>query len=307
MTQISGRCPLLVLGATGMLGQALMAESQRQGLAVIGLSRSGSEVACDVCDDGALLAALSRLSPAMIVNAVALADVEACEMDRDRAWRLNARLPALLADWSVRNGSYLIHISTDHFFSGDANRLHSEDDPLRLVNEYARSKYAGECMALSCPGALALRTNIVGFRGWPERPTFVESMLARLGRREAVSLYSNYYTSSIAVAQFAEVMLDFVPLRPAGRMNLASCEVSSKLDFVLALANRCGLDSGACIVGSVGDHAGTPRAESLGLNVSRVESLLGRTMPTRKEVIDCLSREFGERNLCKSHSPTTIS
>ena len=76
-----------------------------------------------------------------------------------------------------------MYVSTDHYWQGDGRLLHAEDAPIQLVNEYARSKHAGERFALSGSGpSLALRTNIVGVRGWKGRPTFAEWAVGAIRR-----------------------------------------------------------------------------------------------------------------------------
>ena len=42
----------------------------------------------------------------------------------------------------------LYKISTDHFFTGDRDAKHRESDKVSLVNEYARTKYLGEILAM---------------------------------------------------------------------------------------------------------------------------------------------------------------
>jgi dTDP-4-dehydrorhamnose reductase len=299
--------PILVLGATGLLGQALTAVGAERGAGIVGLARRGSDITCDACDDRALAAVLEQVRPAVIINAAGLTDVEVCESNRDEAWRLNARMPGVLADLARVWGCYLVHVSTDHFYCGDGPRPHGEDETVRLVNEYARSKFAGEGLVLNVSEALVVRTNIVGFRGDRARPTFVEAMIDRLVRGESVALFTDFFTSSIAVRQLAEAILDLLPGRPRGRLNVASREVSSKRDFVMAMAAGLGLDSGYCRSGSVRELAGTPRAESLGLDVSRAEATLGRRLPTLAQVIGCLAREFGELHACLGNRSATTA
>ncbi len=63
-----------------------------------------------------------------------------------------------------------MQISTDHYFCGQGDLKHDESAPVTLLNEYARTKYAGEAFALTNPEACVIRTNVVGFRGWEVRP-----------------------------------------------------------------------------------------------------------------------------------------
>jgi len=73
-----------------------------------------------------------------------------------------------------------VHVSTDHYYTASNNIYHSEEDEVAPMNEYATSKLAGENLALTSPQALVLRTNIIGKRGWKNRPNFAEWVVNNL-------------------------------------------------------------------------------------------------------------------------------
>lgn len=289
---------ILVLGDTGMLGQALVREGRRRGLSMVGASRHSKDMAVDLNEDRSIAHVLSESRCGLVINTAAITSLDACERDPLRAYRMNARLPALLAHEAHRCGVVLVHVSTDHFFTGDKEALHDEHAPVQLLNEYARTKYAGECFALTCSGSLVVRTNIVGFRGKADTPTFVEWAMASLERKAPMTLFDDFYTSSLDVAAFSAALFDLLPMRPTGILNLASREVVSKRRFIERLADKLGLEHSHCGHGSVSELAGAPRAESLGLDVSKAEKLLGRSLPGLEEVLDNLVREYKERGAC---------
>lgn len=304
---LSRNNPTLILGASGMLGQALVLEGRRQGLNSIGVARREHPQAdrtLDVLDDAALTRAIVDTQPATVINAVAQVSLAACEADPGEAYRVNARLPARLAALSIEHGFQLVQVSTDHYFTGDGASRHGEESEVRLVNEYARTKYAGEAFALTAPDAWVLRTNLVGYRGSPRQPTFVEWALEGLARHTPMTLFADYFSSSISVRLFASILLEALPRRPSGLFNLAGSEVVSKLDFVEALAQAAGLDTRACKVGSVASLAGVQRAESLGLDVRRAEDLLQRKMPGLSDTIASLMSEYAERKSCVTTAPS---
>lgn len=278
---------VLLFGASGMLGQALLAEGRRRGMNMIGVARSAADIAMDMTDSLAVAELVTKLEPSIVVNAAAMASLSACEEDPCAAYLVNARAVSVLAEAAA--GAYFIQISTDHFYSGDGAALHDEDFPVRILNEYARGKFAGEAYALTHPNALVLRTNIVGFRD-RGTSTFVEWALESLQSGQAMTLLEDYYTSSIDVASFSSCLLDLLPKRPTGLLNLAAREVASKAQFIKTLAEAAGYELANCRSGSVRQLEGARRAESLGLDVRRAEQLLGYRLPTLSEVIDNLLR-----------------
>jgi dTDP-4-dehydrorhamnose reductase len=277
----------VVIGATGTLGRSTVAEAARRGHSVVGMARSGADLAVDVADADALIAALDTAEPDLVVNCAAIVDLAGCERDPGHAYVVNARAPGVLAEWSRAHDAALVQISTDHFFTGDGRAPHAEDAPVRLLNEYARTKYAGEVLAVTAPRALVVRTNLTGLRGVEGRPTFIEWVIGALQAGEHVKLFDDYFTSTLDADAVAVAVLDLVAGGATGLLNVASSQAASKEEFVLAVAARLGLPVPDYEVASV-RALPTPRAESAALDVSRAEALLGRRLPDLTETVDSL-------------------
>jgi len=286
----------LILGSTGMLGHALMNEARSRGLDAIGLARTGADRCADITDDAALHRIIGETRPDAVINTVALVSLDECEKDPARAYLVNARPASVLAGLCVNNGIYYVHISTDHYYSGDGNKKHDERHPVELVNEYARTKFAAECFTLLHPGALVLRTNIVGFRAVRRaQPTFVEWAFSALEEDAPMTMFRDFYTSSIDVRQFSRILFDLTAGKPSGVMNVASRDVRSKQNFIEALARRMGRKPTQCSAGSITELRGARRAASLGLDVAKAEQLLGYALPSFDQVIDSLMNEYNVR------------
>lgn len=292
----------LVLGDTGLLGQALLTRGKAQGLCVRGLSRHSPDLAHDVLTSGTLTRVLDEVQPTVIINAAGLVDINACERHPDAGWAANARLPALLAESCRLRGIRLVHISTDHYFCGDGRTPHPENAPVVLLNEYARSKYAGECLALTDPSALVIRTNIVGLRG-QSQPTFAEWLLDALERQTPIELFTDFFTSSLTASQLADAVFCLLDTAACGLLNVAARQGASKFEFAEALAKACGLSLAACRRGSLRHLAGAPRADSLVLDVTRTESLLGAKLPDLAEVVRQLAKEYRQHKISLENAP----
>jgi dTDP-4-dehydrorhamnose reductase len=286
---------ILIFGATGMLGQALVREARKRGHTVVGASRKGAECAVDLADRRAVGRAIAQTAPTHVINAAGLTDLDACEKDPAAAYTVNAGSVALMAEACRDRQIQLVQVSTDHFFTGDGDRKHDENAPVQLVNEYARSKHAGEQFALALPGALAVRTNVAGLRGWPGRPTFFEWAADALARRAPLSLFDDFFTSTIDAGALAVAIMDLTEADAAGLLNVASREVANKKRFVEALASAMGITLDWTTTGKV---AALPvkRAESLGLDVTRAEALLGYRLPDLAAVTAALAAAWRSRS-----------
>lgn len=287
---------VVVLGASGLLGQALMRQAALRGRRTVGLSRRTGVDLTALGSPQALATLLRPYAPALVVNAAAITSLEQCEQNASLACTLHARLPGLLAAWSRDSGVPWVQVSTDHYFSGPENRLHDEQAPVLLLNQYARSKHAGETLALQSPLALVARTNIVGRRGWPGQPTFAEWAVGALRSGQPFAGYTDSWTCSLEAGQCAAALLDLADGGARGLLNVACRESTCKADFISALAQALGLDA-QCLQRQPRPTTGLPRANTLGLDVRRAEQHLGRALPTAAEVTQALALVFKEKKV----------
>lgn len=104
---------------------------------------------------------IGKEKPDVILNCAAYTAVDLCEKEIDLCWKVNAEGPKNLAIAAQKNGSRLIHISTDYVFDGTKPVPHSysEDDPTNPLSQYGKSKLAGERYVLDCAeNSIILRT-----------------------------------------------------------------------------------------------------------------------------------------------------
>lgn len=154
---------VLVTGARGMLGRALVEVLAAAGHRVTAASRADLDVtdAAAVCAAvlGGCAAGSGAGRPDAVVNAAAWTAVDAAETDEAGAAALNADAPGLLASAAREAGAAMFHVSTDYVFDGTATEPWSEDAPVSPASAYGRTKAAGEAAVREAhPGALVVRT-----------------------------------------------------------------------------------------------------------------------------------------------------
>jgi dTDP-4-dehydrorhamnose reductase len=121
----------------------------------------------------------------------------------------------------------------------------------------------------------------------------VEWVIDELRHGKAVTGFTDYHTSSIDADSLAGILMELCRIRPSGVWNIAGGEVTSKYQFITALAFRLGFDAVLVSRGLLSDlQMSAVRAESLGLEVGRAEKMLGRPLPSFSKVIDNLALEY---------------
>jgi dTDP-4-dehydrorhamnose reductase len=155
---------VLVLGATGQVGGALLDALTAAGVPWRASTRSGLLpdgrpcARVDLAEAGSVAGALATLRPSLVINATAYTAVDKAESEPALAQRINADAVGELGEAAKRIGARVVHYSTDYVFPGDGDRAYREDDATGPVSAYGRSKLDGErALAASAADALTLR------------------------------------------------------------------------------------------------------------------------------------------------------
>jgi len=226
---------VLVTGATGMLGATLIPAMAARGHEVVRHSHSNpAGVQVDLTRRDLVLDFLRHESPDVIVNLVALTNVDRCEEAIDVASQMNVGVVENLAHWIEKEkpGCHLVQVSTDMVYDGAGP--HGEDSVL-LRNVYALSKYAGE-LAASKVGATVLRTNFFGRSACAGRTSFTDWIWTALRHGSPITVFDDVLFSPLSMATLSELICDVIRIKPAGVFNLGSRNGMSKADFALLFA-----------------------------------------------------------------------
>lgn len=98
----------------------------------------------DITKKESIIEAFKIISYDYIINCAAYTNVEQAERHPEKAYKANAEGVKNLAEVCNSNDCILIHISTDYVFDGKKNKPYTEGDITNPINEYGKSKLAGE-------------------------------------------------------------------------------------------------------------------------------------------------------------------
>lgn len=208
---------VLILGANGMLGSALLRYLARNPrLDVVGTIRTSATSAIlgssfnvrtfdgvRLASDEHLHALFGGVRADVVINCIGIVKQSAAIHDEAQVIALNALLPHRLARAAAETHTRMIQISTDCVFSGGKGGYREDDTP-DPIDLYGRSKLHGE---IDDGSALTLRTSIVGHE-IASRKGLVEWFLAARGpvRGYANAIFSGLPTTELAQAIEAHVL-----------------------------------------------------------------------------------------------------
>ena len=142
---------IMIIGSNGLLGQRLV-EYYRYNDNVELLCSSIEEYPNDegieymplnITSKNDVRAAIKSFYPDVVINTAAFSNVDACETEKDTAWKVNVDGVENLAKYAIISDAHLIHISTDYIFDGSSGPYDENSLPNPL-SYYGRSKLASE-------------------------------------------------------------------------------------------------------------------------------------------------------------------
>lgn len=200
---------VLVIGSTGMLGSAVLAQLSKLDLDVSEASRTKGfrfDAERDSCDD--LLLASGLTSQDFLVNCVGLTKAHINETDVstvERAARLNILFPIALARAAERIGVRIIQVATDCVFAGKDGD-YTEACAHDAHDIYGKSKSIGEVRS---ENVLHLRCSLVG----PElhgRKSLLFEWVRSLERGAIVDGYTDHKWNGLTSQAFGAIVAGIV-------------------------------------------------------------------------------------------------
>lgn len=238
---------VLVLGATGMLGNAMFRVfAQSKDHHVIGTARShqagkyfaASEqsqllMGVEVDNHDSLVAAFAQSRPDVVINCVGLVKQLAQAYDPLLTVPINTLLPHRLARLCQVQGARLVQISTDCVFSGKKGNYVEADFP-DADDLYGRTKLLGE---VDYPNAITLRTSIIGHELSGNR-SLINWFLSQEG---SVNGFTQAVFSGLPTVVLARLIKDYVLPNPAlhGLYHVAAAPIN-KYDLLRLVADVYG-------------------------------------------------------------------
>lgn len=238
---------LLVLGASGMLGNAMIRVlSEKPDWQVYGTIRSNDAAhffspeigerlisGVDVEHHDVMVDLFAHIQPGVVVNCIGLIKQLADAGDPLQAIPVNSLLPHRIARLCALAGARLVHMSTDCIFSGKKGN-YLETDPSDADDLYGKSKFLGE---VDYPNAITLRTSVIGH----ELQSAHELVGWFLSQQGHCNGFTRAIFSGLPTVALAQLVRDIVIPRSdlSGVYHVASAPIS-KFDLLKLVADVYG-------------------------------------------------------------------
>jgi dTDP-4-dehydrorhamnose reductase len=228
---------VLVLGASGLLGAALVPTLRDAGLT----PATPTHAEADIRDLDALRAVLRDARPQLVVNCAALSKPDQAEQQPDEAFAVNAVGAHNVALAAREADVTLMHISTDYVFDGARRAPYREYHETGMPpSQYGQSKLAGEQLVRSvCPRHFI--TRVAALYG-PGRPHFLQWILERSDPAAPLRIVADRFVSPTWTQQLARQLLVLLRSSCYGTYHAAGRGVASWYELARSALRLAGRD-----------------------------------------------------------------
>jgi len=207
---------VLVTGAGGLVGTALMRQCAAVGDQVLGHTHES----LDITDIQRLKEVTSEYQPEVIINCAAWTDVDGCESNREKAEAVNAAGPENLATVTREENALLITISTDYVFDGSKDGFYTQRDDPNPQSVYGWSKLEGERRAqLASANTIIVRTGYIFGNGGRN---FLSTVIERARRSEELNVITDTWGTPTYAPDLAARLRELAQLGLPGTFHVVS-------------------------------------------------------------------------------------
>ena len=213
---------VLITGAKGQLGRALMATAPRHTVLA-----SADIDECDLTDSDAICSLVQRETPDLVINAAAYTAVDKAEEDEVTAQAINSDAVAALVG---AHAGKLVHVSTDFVFDGKSSRAYRPQDERNPVSVYGHTKAGGEDHLRDSD--ILVRTAWVYTAGGAN---FVRTMLRLMAEKPALNVVCDQIGAPTWAPGLATTIWGLVAEEATGTFHHSDSGVASWYDFAVAI------------------------------------------------------------------------
>ena len=272
----------MITGANGQLGNCLRDLAKEYQDKYLFYYTDVAEL--DITDSAAIDQYVVDHRIDIILNAAAYTAVDKAEDDEANAYRINCEAVRNLAMATKKHGLFLVHISTDYVFAGDASAPYEETDTPAPKSVYGASKLAGERVVLeSGCRAVIIRTSWL-YSEYGHN--FVKTMLRLGSEREVVKVVNDQVGGPTYAGDLARVVMSMLEHQPETGTEIyhfANEGVCSWFDLAKTVMEMGGLECRVEPISTSEYPAKARRPASSSFNLRKIKSTLGVDIPYWKD------------------------
>lgn len=278
----------LITGKNGQLAREFIRTFEAQSIDFI----APDEAHLDITASGKVNAVVDEYRPDVIINCAAYNLVDKAEQDKGAAFAVNAVGPKNLAQAANKQKAVLVHFGSDYVFDGTKeNGLYSEDDAVNPLNEYGRSKLAGEQHVLdSSDRSLVLRLSWVF---GPGKQNFLFKLREWAKNNEYLKIACDEFSVPTHTATVVDITMKALVQGLSGRYHLTNSGYCSRYEWAKIALRQMGIRKFIRPVSMNSFNLPAKRPKFSAMSNNRITSVLSVSIPSWEEAVESFLEKGG--------------
>lgn len=284
---------VLLFGGSGMVGsvfQRLLSDE----FAIVAPARDQ----VNVTKAPQIRQAIEMVGPNFIVNSAALADVDGCEKDARRAYRVNSYAPGVIAWEAGAMRVPVCQISTDYIFDGKKDyQPYTEADEPNPISVYGRSKRLGEERVLNAsPNNLVVRIIMPYCTSFERKGDIVRTPLKLFQKGSPISGVVDQKINPIACSDLVAFLALLIKTRQSGVWHAGALDFTTPADLFQRVARQFGFSDSLVSPVTFSEFSRSrvaPRPQNSWLDCSKFVNRFGKgVLHTIDQSLELFAREL---------------
>ncbi len=213
----------IVTGSSGQLAKAFIEKFVELDVDFI----APGEQELDITNKEKISNVFSQYNPDVVINCAAYNNVELAEQDNTKAFLINKTAVTNLVEETKKYKAKLVHFSSDYVFDGKKKDFYIETDETNPLNEYGKSKLAGEKEALKYDKSLVCRLSWVTGYG---QQNFIYKLSGWLKNNKTVSVSEDEISVPTFTFDIVNVIIKALDENLSGLYHLTNSGKASRYE-----------------------------------------------------------------------------
>lgn len=245
---------ILITGSNGLLGQKLVELLAAKQLDFVATARGENRLvvpgasfqyrSLDVTNEAEVEQAIAELQPTVVINTAGMTNVDQCETDHEGCDALNVLAVRYLAQSCAKHDVFLLHLSTDFIFDGEAGP-YKEDAAANPLSYYGHSKLKGELEVMAVAGlrwSIARTVLVYGIAQNMSRSNIILWVKGSLEQGKQIKVVTDQWRTPTLAEDLAIGCYLIAEKQAEGIFNISGPDMLTPYDMAIATADYFGLD-----------------------------------------------------------------
>ena len=234
---------LLVIGASGQVGYALMERAKEKNIEVYGtrFKQQGSMLyKLDIRNKGEVKSLINGLQPTHIILTSALGNAELCETDKKLCYAINVEGTKNVSEACKEIDAHLTYISSDYIFDGKEGP-YTEEETSNPINEYGKAKNESESIINSLEKYIIIRTTNIYSYGH-DKKNFIAGLIEKTKNNQEFKVPEDQIGTPILASELARANIELIERGFNGTINIVGPDLVNRVEWCKRIASELKLN-----------------------------------------------------------------